>query len=481
MSDGFPSSIKLDDSDPDRRLLLLRQVVFLLSMLWIAIVAAHHEPWRDEADAWLMARDAPLLRIFGLASFSGTPALWYLTVRALVLLSLPYVALTGFSVILGLISIWLVLFRLKLPPLIACGAVAGFHLAYQYSVIARNYSLGVPLFFLAISLDRGRERKSLLYGAIIALLANTGAHFLVLAVALMVTWTMDLPIRQRPWKGMAVGFLGIAVSVLQLYPRPGGQFSAQFFPDIRFSTIESVLATLFGPEYGYDFEWIGSTVFLVLLFASLLNSRRAATFFILSVTGLLYIFVCKYFAGTRHSGLVLVGALGAISLADHSIRKGPGLHVTKVMLVILFAMLGLSSYKAINAGIADINKPFSDSYEMSVFMRRAALEDREVAAHYAPHCASVLPYLKTRTFYYPGSKRSGTYMLWDSEYARGNRTSVVKAFERAKGFYSEKGGPPFLFLTSIEFEQATEYGYKLLYKTEGRPIHTDEVFYLYGP
>lgn len=41
-------------------------------------LVAHHEPWRDEADAWLMARDARVTDVVRYAAYAGSPVLWTL-------------------------------------------------------------------------------------------------------------------------------------------------------------------------------------------------------------------------------------------------------------------------------------------------------------------------------------------------------------------------------------------------------------------
>ena len=48
-----------------------------------AVAAAHHELWRDEAQAWLIARDVPLSRLFAELHYEGHPALWFLLLKPL--------------------------------------------------------------------------------------------------------------------------------------------------------------------------------------------------------------------------------------------------------------------------------------------------------------------------------------------------------------------------------------------------------------
>src|SRR4051812_40575150 len=53
---------------------------------WCALVAwvlPLHEPWFDEAQAWLIARDATLWEILGRMSYEGSPPLWHLLLAPL--------------------------------------------------------------------------------------------------------------------------------------------------------------------------------------------------------------------------------------------------------------------------------------------------------------------------------------------------------------------------------------------------------------
>ena len=65
--------------------------VATLSM-FIAIAAAasfYHEPWSDEAQAWLIARDLSIPQILRIMTYEGSPPLWHLLLKALIWLHLP--------------------------------------------------------------------------------------------------------------------------------------------------------------------------------------------------------------------------------------------------------------------------------------------------------------------------------------------------------------------------------------------------------
>ena len=61
----------------DNRFALTLSTVFLIIG---AVIAWHHEMWRDEMQAWLIARDAPsVIELFKiLKRYEGHPSVWHL-------------------------------------------------------------------------------------------------------------------------------------------------------------------------------------------------------------------------------------------------------------------------------------------------------------------------------------------------------------------------------------------------------------------
>jgi hypothetical protein len=51
----------------------------------------YHEPWRDEAQAWLISRDLPILSIFRQMNYEGTPALWHIILVPFAKFGAPYI------------------------------------------------------------------------------------------------------------------------------------------------------------------------------------------------------------------------------------------------------------------------------------------------------------------------------------------------------------------------------------------------------
>ena len=76
---GFPAF-----STAGGRLLILSAYV-ALNLFFIT----RHVNWRDEAQAWLLARDLSPVQLFRQMSYEGYPCLWHLLLMPLAKLGLP--------------------------------------------------------------------------------------------------------------------------------------------------------------------------------------------------------------------------------------------------------------------------------------------------------------------------------------------------------------------------------------------------------
>ena len=127
--------------------------------LAVIAVAARHEPWADEAQAWLIARDSnPVAMAADVLRYEGHPILWYLVLTPFAK-TLPYAAMTVVAVCFGIAGVLLWLLRSPVPPAIRFAVPFTYFLFYQYAVVARSYVLlPLLLFWLAHEYPRRHER-----------------------------------------------------------------------------------------------------------------------------------------------------------------------------------------------------------------------------------------------------------------------------------------------------------------------------------
>jgi hypothetical protein len=178
-------------------LLLYAALTFLLS--------AHHEPWRDETHAFLLARGPSTIvqLLVELRVGEVQPPLWHLLLRAV----------SGFTdnfrvvgVLHGLIMVSAVALLLWRSPfrsyekLLLC---LSYYLLFEYAVVIRHYGLTVLLFFASLCV-RGTGRPPYLLRCLCwAALAQTNSLGAALAGAL---WLTGLARRDRTawWGDVAV-------------------------------------------------------------------------------------------------------------------------------------------------------------------------------------------------------------------------------------------------------------------------------------
>lgn len=134
----------LQDSHNARTLALL--LAFVLYIAIIAIVMCFHEPWFDEAQSWLIARDSSLADIISVRThYEGHPPFWNLLLAIAAKNSVPYeFGIKGIQLVCAsLLGAWLI-FK---SPFKSTSSLATFLIpftyfaCFQYGVTSRPYAL----------------------------------------------------------------------------------------------------------------------------------------------------------------------------------------------------------------------------------------------------------------------------------------------------------------------------------------------------
>jgi hypothetical protein len=460
----------------------------LFAILTTTLVAAH-QPWRDEADAWLMARDASLGALFQYAGYSGTPALWYLIQAPFAKAGAVYATQRYLHLAISLAAVGLLLFRAPFPLPLRLALVFGYYFSFEYTVVARNYTIGILCCFAALAMDRQRLRWAPAYGFAIGLAANASAHFTFFAAALMVPFLWDAWTHRaepRLWLGVVLGTAGVMCAVWQLWPRAGGQLPPHIFAHFQPEYFRDMLPQAFAPGFNARWAQVGGLLGAILVAARLWFAPRAAVVLTLTTIALIYIFVFKYIGGSRHFGLLVVAMVLASWMAEgesKSAARAP-LRLRRAVGIGLLVLLLPSMVIAVRSWRSELQYPFSEAGDMARFIIDNDLERAWIAGHPAPQAESVLAFLPPRMFWYPSLAQSGSHMEWDARFAASIGMSVDEAVVRMKAQRSNWADPqdPALVLVSTPLSDPAAEGYRLLYRTSGRSWFVpSEVYYLYAP
>lgn len=455
-------------------------------LLFIAIGifnVAHHTPWRDEAQSWLIVRDLSFPEMIQQMSYEGSPPLWHILIKPLAEFNLPYSSQNWFHFILAVISVFLLLFFISIPKIIKILLTFNYYFLFEYTVIARNYNLSILLLFSLLLIYKDRFNKSFLYAFLIFLLALTNIHSLIAAFILSAYFIFELWQEKNLSKikiiAILIALAGPILSVLILLP--ASNQSANFiFQGWHFLTISSSAALLpFVSINNYNYFWPLLFTWPILI-SYLLFYKKSQIFFIGSTFWLFFIFLYKNTGDLRHYGLILVFFIFAMALdlieRERVKKKLDNYYQAGIIFLSIILLVNLV-YSAIFL-FKHSSENFSGSKEIAEYIKSSNLLSEEIASYPSYIGSSLLPYLENKKMYQPETQELGTFITWSDDYFTGLYSPFPLLEKRMKNYYLEKNPPieSILFLSNALVEHDN---WQLLYQNTKNSLKKDEFFYLY--
>jgi hypothetical protein len=294
-----------------------RWIVLGLFAAWVLLVGSHHEPWFDEAQAWLMARDNGLWQLVaGRVRYEGTPGLWHTVLWLVIRAGLPYrwffVVPAAFAIAGAAVIVW----RAPFPPVLRVLLLASYFYGYQFSVVGRSYCLDLLLVPLAATFFADRVDRPIRFALVIGLIANTNAHgFLVAGVlGLELAWQLFNARRRSVGALALVGGLGLFALFCAWQPAD----NAFLQPQLRTPPVMTLVVYLcnafvdqlwvWAPATGNKWDVLGSIALTLVLqrpvVALILAGRQRMM--ALGVVGVLLALAALVHAALWHAGVFFV-------------------------------------------------------------------------------------------------------------------------------------------------------------------------------
>lgn len=465
--------------------ILVRCAVFVLFVALAVWSALRHEAWRDEAQAWLIARDLPVDEIVHQMRYEGTPALWHLMLVPLAKGGLPFGAQAVLHLLIGVAATGLLLFKAPLPWWLRVPLAFSVFFSYEYVVVARNYGLTALLVFLIAGIHAVRLQRPWLYGLLVALLANTNVHSMAAALALAAWFAWDAvqaregSLRVRAAAALAV--CGILAAIVQIGTGQANHLVGNRF-DVDLGAPVSAIRNAWLPGLPL-YAAVPALLITAGLAALLWRSARIVFWvLVLSLAGPLVIFALRHSGGLRHHGLILVYAVFALWLAWPRLAAAGHASRLRRLAVAMAVVVAAGLPASLRAHLADSRGLFSGAPAMAKYIKDNDLQDRFMVAHPSAPTSAVLPWLAGVRLWYADVQAAGTFITWDREYAAGRSMSIAAAAERARALTGWVPGS--LLLTNEAIEDPARHGLRLRHEViEG--VYTDfgECLYLYeaGP
>jgi len=468
--------------------------------LVVFVTIFRHEPWRDEAQVWLLCSDLSLIGLFHELPYNGHPFLWYILVFPLAKAGLPYVSMGILHGILAVVTAWIFLKKAPFPLYFRILFIFSYFMLYEYAAVARNYILSAMLLFLLADLFAEKHHKPLLFGLLVALLCNTNTHSFFAAAAMGALFLnsllrSDSKTRSSPtqWAAIVLMLLGAVIAYLSIRVQPDGwepwlsnpyswnepldAIGNAFLP----TCLTNPAMTLYFKHWSENAFFL---VFLIVILYAIRSSKEAVFFFVVATSGLLYILVFKYSGYLRHYGLILMFLMTALWIYEKE-RSNPmvvekhkgnaplGSFVHGFLSLSLFLSMLLGVYYVVK----DIRFPFSGAREMGEYIKEKQLSDKITAAYNVHTITAILPYLPGVSFWDPGLQRHFRFIHWDKDYLPSRQLPEQEFMKRALSHSGNHN--TFYILLAKPLSDPQFYGLLLDYKVDSEKITGDEKYYLY--
>jgi len=395
-------------SSPSNRVLA---AVFFVYVALLGFVAWHHEPWFDEAQAWLIARDSGLVELLTeRLRYEGTPGLWHLLLYLPAKLGLPFRTISLISVAIAATTVYLFLRYSPFPWYVKVVVPFGFFTFYQYAVVARSYGLMALLLVSLAAVFSRRNERPIHFFLLLALLANVNAHGFILAGGLAAyhLWRLwgdrsrlePRLLRLHLLSAAALGVIAIVVVIL-VWPSKDVGFPAG---RVEFRNV-CLLFDAFTPSRFL------SAIVLALL-AVWFWQRKTFLLWAGPILGLLWLFVFKW-AAVWHEGALYYHTLlcAWVAIEHNPPESSVSWASARCLRLATLLLLGVHVYWAAVSSYRDVMYPYSGSLEASRYLARHGLHEEQI---YGQGFASfsVLPYFSQNIFDNYNHKRNPSYFLW---------------------------------------------------------------------
>ncbi len=169
-------------------------ISFGLFVIIYIISAIMHEPMYDEAQAWMIARDASWSEILmQIPHYEGHPPLWHLILAVFAKTGIPFeVGLRIPGAFFSITAVWCILFKSPFPKPVKCLLPFTYYILFRYSIVVRPYCIMLLAFCLVAMLYKKRAEKPFLFGSSLLLLCMGSAYGMAFAAGICIVWLWDL-------------------------------------------------------------------------------------------------------------------------------------------------------------------------------------------------------------------------------------------------------------------------------------------------
>ena len=407
-------------------------LIFSVYVLFNGILLWYHEPWRDEANVWLMARALSPLQLLKEIKYQGHPCLWYFLVMPFARAGLPFRTIGMISTIVMTVAAGIYLW--KGPQWIGIKALVVFSpvFTYFYPTIARNYCLIALILILLAWNYSERNAHPVRYGILLGLLVQADTIAIAPAGMIAFVWLVENVYNRihtgsmerlgNCLKGIWIPFVSLLFWMVQFYQvsdSPMFEFQIwnyAYIILIRVTGFSQTMCTIF---------------FVAVILAAAVVSYRLRNIGAATVMLFSYLFQCVFsvmvyqlhiwhYLSLVFTFLWMLWAMQKTAEEkkrekDRIYRVAAGtLQVLLGILAVVMLLHWNSDAEPSNLQQA-LHGSYSDGQNAAEFIREEISPDEIILSTDVPMESTILAYLKDYRFYYAGSGKITTYADWSEE------------------------------------------------------------------
>lgn len=453
----------------------------------VVLVGAHHEMWRDESQAWLIARDSGTLgELAQNMRYEGHPGAWHLLLFGITRWTHDPRAMQVVTVLAAAVSCWIVSRYAPFSRLVRVLWIFGYFPLYEYGVIARSYTLSVLLSSAAVALMTRARPKWWLVAGLSVLLSHTCVHGVILSgglvAAAILLHAKSSEARVPHWRfGLSVGVMvvGMLGAAYEMIPPADSGFQTEWYFAFDGQRVSSTLLSMtraclpLPPSKVHFWEsclwqdieivnswasWIGAML-LVGGLGLCRHSRPAMAMYLVVCAGLLAFFYIKFSAGMRHDGFLWLTAFLAVWIAwsdrasqDHETSAAITMPAWQAYGCII--LLVLQCEAALVAVSMDWKSPFSGAQQAARYILQEGYVGHPVSAEPDFVAASVLAYTGISHCTQARADREGSFVIWDSRRVADVADHEILPTEEIIRRSRSQSSGDFLLITNQSFQPA---------------------------
>lgn len=435
------------NSHAGRRRLALALVAAFLLLGLVNVLA--HEMWRDELQAWLIAKESgSLAALLRNLRYDGHPPLWYLLLYAVSRFTADPFAMQLLHLSIAAASVYVFARHSPFTRLQKVLFCFGYFPLYEYAAISRNYAPGILCVFAFCALFRPGLSKNYLPPAfILAALAQCSAYGLMLSLAFALMLFVEAAAVPSSRESLRAGrgdllaaaliyFASVSLSLLaMLNPEDSGNVVGWSRPKSleEAGNALSIVWRAFAPvpQLSRQFwntnvvaSWQAAALLSCLVLAAALlmlaRARLAALAFGAGTAAILVFVSVKFYGSLRHHGHIFILFVACLWLADSLPRRRPGSRLfdraaeffARHARPMFTALLLVHAAAAALACGADWRYPFSQSRNVADFLRDRGMGGVFIVGERDTAVSPVTAYLR-REIYYPRGDRMGSFVVFD--------------------------------------------------------------------